>query len=156
MSFVAPAAWWEYEVLTSPPEQYHYVIAQVAINSIEAYNSDPQPTLLLSKIEADPQATLVVEANLAPFGVSSGLPVLLRVTVKLFIEGSPADLGTLGLPDVGAVQEIAVTPPTQPHITQTLVVPDVPPGNYSLVIRVETILEDSYASDGLVVPVEVF
>ncbi len=155
-SFTAPAAWWEYEVLSQPPEDYHYVVKQILLNSIQAYVGDPQPTLRLSKIQADPQATIQVDVDLAPYGTVRNLPVVVRVTIKLFLEESPADQATLGLPDVGAVQELAVTPPTTPRVSQTLVVPDIPSGNYSLVIRVETFLQDIYATDGVVIPVEVF
>jgi len=158
--FVHPGAWWEYEVLEDPPEVYQFVIDKLGFEHSLVYEGLPTPQFYVSKVEAQPLDHLLVDVILTRTGVpdAQSLPIVLEVTIRLFMQGTPADFDTIGFPNLGGTYTTTVNPHSEPVVSDTLVFPDVvPPGFYTVVVSVRNRLGPVfYVSDSVSFVVELF
>ena len=158
--FVHPGAWWEYEVLENPPEVYQFVIDKLAFDESLVYEGLPTPQFHVSKVEAQPLDHMLVDVVLARTGApdAQSLPIVLEVTIRLFMQGTPADQDTIGLPNLGGIHIITANPFSEPVVSDSLVFPDViPPGFYTVVVSVRSQLGPTfYVSDSVSFVVELF
>ncbi|HAK94900.1 MAG TPA: hypothetical protein DCM87_07810 [Planctomycetes bacterium] len=163
-SVTAQAPTWEYEAVDLPPGwfTFNFIVNELAVNGKTVYRTvgdTNDPAFYVIKIQSVAGATFLVDVALLAVGSGSLANPHVRLEARLFYDGSPAHIASLGLGNTAFTQNLRARWTDFPFASGMLVLPGgLAAGNYTLVVRAETATDDPdevIAYDMVTMPIEV-